>query len=224
MQVAGTGCNAANPDSKQTVFLALLPKIEQHARIYFRGIACPDTKADKIAETVALAWAWYVRLTERGKDVAAFPMVFIFLVARAVRCGRRVCGQEKANEVMSPFAQQRHRIKVQGLNGTLDSGRVENSALPKGQHLHETYEEYLRDNTMTPPPDAAAFRIDFPQFLFGLDAREKEMGMLLAQGESVKTVAGMFGISSARVSQLRKTWLRDWHAFHNDDDFTSSVY
>jgi hypothetical protein len=36
-------------------FLALLPRIELHARITFRGVKCPDRRADAVAETVALA-------------------------------------------------------------------------------------------------------------------------------------------------------------------------
>jgi hypothetical protein len=37
-------------------FLALVPKLETHARIQFRHIECPGKRADKIAETIALAW------------------------------------------------------------------------------------------------------------------------------------------------------------------------
>jgi hypothetical protein len=85
---ACTGSSTQSPIDLHNQFLALLPRIETHARIYFRGIKCADQRADKIRETVALAWKEYRRLIERGKDVTQFAMVFISLVARGVRCGR----------------------------------------------------------------------------------------------------------------------------------------
>src|SRR5262249_50965823 len=83
-------------------FLARLPRIELHARIPFREVRCPGPRADAAAETVALAWKWQVRLAERGKDATRFPAAFATLAARAVRCGRRLCGHERAKEVLSP--------------------------------------------------------------------------------------------------------------------------
>src|SRR5262245_57019039 len=60
-------------------FLRLLPKIEAHARICFRGIRCPVKQEDRVQECVALAWKWFLNLSERGKDVFAFPMAFASL-------------------------------------------------------------------------------------------------------------------------------------------------
>ncbi len=54
-------------------FLVLLPRIETHALIAFRHLRCPDRRADAVAETVALAWKWYLDLARRGKDAARFP-------------------------------------------------------------------------------------------------------------------------------------------------------
>src|SRR5262245_507607 len=34
-------------------FLALLPRIETHARIFFRGVKCPGKRDDLIAEAIA---------------------------------------------------------------------------------------------------------------------------------------------------------------------------
>jgi len=62
-------------DSLHEAFLAMLPKIQTHARIHFQHIRCSETKADKIAEAVALAWKRFLRLRERGKDIATFRTV-----------------------------------------------------------------------------------------------------------------------------------------------------
>src|SRR5262245_39967284 len=131
-------------------FLRLLPRIETHARIFFRGIRCPVKQADKVQECIALAWKWFLRLSEQGKDVFAFPMAFVALVARAVRCGRRLCGQERSRDVLSPLAQQRHRFRVELLPASTRSTHEQLYATPHGQALLDAYEERLRDNTLTP--------------------------------------------------------------------------
>src|SRR6202035_6060781 len=59
-------------------FLALVPRIALHARLSFPHVQCPGKKADAIAETLAIAWHWYVRLVERGKDPAQFVTTFAF--------------------------------------------------------------------------------------------------------------------------------------------------
>jgi hypothetical protein len=107
-----------SPDSLHRRFLALMPRLERHARIYFRHIPCADQRADKVAETIALAWKWFLRLQERGKDVEQFPMVFTFLAAQAVRSGRRLCGQEPAKDVLSTRAQHRHDFQVETLSSS----------------------------------------------------------------------------------------------------------
>src|SRR5450631_4704552 len=81
-------------------FLLLLPRIEAHANFYFRFVRCPADRADHIAETIALAWQWFVQLDQRGKDAAEFVTTLATFAARAVRCGRRVAGMPKAKDVM----------------------------------------------------------------------------------------------------------------------------
>jgi hypothetical protein len=98
-------------------FLALLPRLEQHAHIYFRDVRCLDTRADRVAETVALAWKLYLSLTSRGKDVNEFAMAFIVVAARAVRCGRRLAGGERSKDVLSALAHRRHGFTVEPLPG-----------------------------------------------------------------------------------------------------------
>src|SRR5262249_26223973 len=72
----------------------LLPRILLHAQVSFRHLKCPHKKEDAIAETVALAWAWYVRLARKGKDAARFASALASYAARAAKSGRRLCGQK----------------------------------------------------------------------------------------------------------------------------------
>ena len=91
--VAATSSLASNASKDlHAAFLAIVPKIEMRARTAFAFCKCSNQRADKVAETVALAWKWFVRLQKRGKNAATFPGAFGILVARAVANGRRVAG------------------------------------------------------------------------------------------------------------------------------------
>src|SRR5262249_19238696 len=44
------------------LFLAHLPRFEAHARFAFRRVDCPEARADRVAETLALAWRHFAVL------------------------------------------------------------------------------------------------------------------------------------------------------------------
>jgi len=181
-------------------FLSILPRIEKHARIYFRDLRCPDLKEDAVVETVALAWSWYRRLIRRGKDVAQFVSTLASYAARAVKSGRRLCGQEKAKDVLSPRAQRRYGFQVEGL--------------PEDQSgLREPLLDALHDNMQTPVPDQVVFRVDFPDWRNSRSKRDRRLMDELLVGERTQDVSRRFGLSPARVSQLRRELHRDWLAF-----------
>jgi len=194
-------------------FLTLVPRIETHARIYFRFVDCPETRADKVAEAVALTWRWFVRLADRGKDVTTFPAAFASLVTKVVKSGRRLCGQEKVKDVLSPLAQQRHGFKVESLPSSTSALRQKLFSNLHGQRHLDAYEERLQDNTQTPVPDQAAFRIDFSAWLETLTARERRVIRAMAQNEHTKELSRTFEVSPARISQLRRQFQEGWMAF-----------
>jgi hypothetical protein len=181
-------------------FLSILLRIEQHARIYFRHIKCREQKADRVAETVALAWKWFVRLAERGKDGTRFPSVLANFAARAVNSGRRVCGQLKAKDVFNELVQQRHGFCV---------GKLPDFSTESTNPLAEA----LTDNTVSPVPDQVQFRCDFPAWLTSRTQRDRRMIERMAMAERTKDLARTFGLSEARVSQLRREYQEDWGRF-----------
>lgn len=201
----------------QALFLILLPRIEQRASIVFRYVRCPQTRADKINETIALAWQWLVRLSERGRDVNEFATSFIFLVARAVKSGRRVVGVEKAKDAMSPAAQQRHNFKVVSLPTSTCTSHENLYTKPHGQQEQDAFEELMRDDSLTPVADQAAFRIDWPSWLNTRTHRDRQIIDDLMLGERTSDVSDKFGISPARVSQLRREFQEDWTHFCDEE-------
>ena len=184
-------------------FLMFLPHIEAHAKIYFRDIRCTDKRADLIAETVAVAWKWFIKLEMRGKDVTQFVSALATFAARAVRSGRRLAGVEKAKDAMNPRTQRHRGFFVERLPDVNTR-----SANP--------LTEALTDNTVTPPPDAAAFRIDFPRWLNSLPTRDRRLAEHLMIGERTLGTAHRFRMSPARVSQLRRELCEDWARFHGE--------
>jgi hypothetical protein len=201
-----------------TGFLPLLPKIVTHARITFRRDRCRARKEEAIQECVSLAWKWYISLSERGKDVTQFPMVFVYLVVKAVRCGRRFCGQEKAHDVLSSQAQRRHGFTVESLPISTRTAFEDLYAAPHGQRHLDAFEERLQDNTQTPVPDQVQFRIDFPAWLQTLTARERRLIRAMAQNERTKDLSRRFEVSAARISQLRREFELGWTSYCDDGE------
>ena len=105
---------------------------------------------------------------------------------------------------MSPIARIRHGFTV----GGLDDQPREGDALA----------EALAENTQSEVPDQAAFRIDFPRWRRRFGARKGRVLDALMVGEGTSSVAECFGLSEARVSQMRREFRDNWEAFHSDYD------
>jgi hypothetical protein len=199
-------------DRLHAVFLAILPRLQLHAEVCFRHLKCP-AKEDAIQEVIALSWKWFLRLTERGKDVSAFVSALVGYAARAVHSGRRLCGHEKARDVLSPVARRRHGFRVESLPHSTSTSHERLCASPLGQQALDAFEERLCDNTLTPVPDQAAFRIDFPAWRGTRSERDRRVIDALMSGGRTKDVSQKFGLSPGRVSQLRRDFLEDWRRF-----------
>jgi hypothetical protein len=170
----------------QTRFLAILPRIRTHALVYFRHVKCQVKKEEAVAEVIALAWKWFVRLVQRGKDATEFVSTLATYAARAVQNGRRLCGQLKAKDVMNEHAQQRHGFRVEQLPLSTRTCHEELNGIT-GQRVLDAYEERLHDNTRTPPDEQAAFRIDFPAWLTTRTERDRRIINDMAVGEAPVT-------------------------------------
>src|SRR5262249_54759421 len=177
--------------------------IELHARIAFRHLTCPDQRSDAIAEVIALAWAWFVRLARRGKDASPFVVALARFAARRVRPGRKLCGVENGKDVLAGRTQGRYAFTV----GTL----------PTYSTLEGTpYEEALRDNTRAEIPEQVAFRIDFPRWLAGLAERDRQLVQDLAMGHRTEVVARKYRVTPGAVSHRRRDFHRAWQRFQGE--------
>jgi hypothetical protein len=188
-------------DTLQTAFLtSVLPKVLSHGRVYFRHLRSAELKEEYLAEMVALAWKWHLRLAERGKDSTRFSTALATFAARAVRSGRKLAGMERTKDVLSPQAQQRKGFAV---------GKLPDCSTLDGSPLDEA----LHDNTRSPPDEQAAFRVDFPVWRATHTERDRRILDDLMVGERAHDVAARHGISAGRVSQLRREFHDDWELF-----------
>jgi hypothetical protein len=205
-------------DQLHAEFLAILPRIETHALIFFRHLRCPGRRADAIQETIAISWRWFLRIKEKDKDVTEFVSTLASYAVRHVRSGRRLCGQEKSKDVLSPLAQHKHRFCVEHLAG---STRCDYEALyadRHGQDELDAYEERLRDNTQSPVADHAAFRIDYPAWLSQLGQRSREIVADMTLDLGTGELALKHRVSQGRISQMRREFYHDWRRFHREVD------
>ena len=147
-----------------------------------------------------MAWKWFRRLAEKGKDARQFASVLASFAAKAVRCGRRVTTQLKPKDVLNELAQQRRGFSV--------------SKLPDFEALNTNpLFEALIDNRRSPIPDQVQFRLDFPAWLRTRTQPDcRIIGDMMA-GQRTLDLSQRYGISPARISQLRREYHCDWQRY-----------
>jgi hypothetical protein len=204
LEIAPLTTPTRSPAELHAAFLTILPRIELHGRCFFRHKK-GDKRDEAVAEMVALTWRSFVSCARNGKDATTFPMAVTRYAAQAVHNGRRLCGQEKIKDVLSPRAQQRHSFTV--------------VSLPEGSSLHgNVFDEALIDNTRTPVDDQVAFRLDFPAWRLTRSDRDRRVIDGLMGGERTLDVAAKHGPTAGRISQLRRDFMEDWTRFCSLDD------
>ena len=169
-------------------FLAMLPAITEHARFALRDRRA-EAREDLIHEVTTHCFAAYHRLVERGKADLAYPSVLVGFALRKIFSGRRVGGRVSIQDVMSQHAQRTCGITVERLDRFNDQ--------------EGTWQESLVEDKHAGPAETAAARIDFGAWLGSLTSRDRRIAEMLAIGEKTGEVATRFGLSAARVSQLR---------------------
>jgi RNA polymerase sigma factor (sigma-70 family) len=179
----------------------MLPQILK----YLRRAFCNDpieAREEAIQEAVVNTCVAYARLVERGAEQRAFPTVLARFAVAQVRQGRRVGGRQNVRDVLSPCALRKQRCLVE----RLDRYDTEEQA----------WREAVVEDPYTPVFDQVWFRIDFPQWLAGLAPRKRRIAETLAVGHSTAAVAQQFGLSAARISQLRRELYESWRGFHGE--------
>ena len=90
----------ATRENKNELFLAMLPAIERHAEHFFRGRP-REQREELVARTVALAFAMFVRLVNRGKSDVVYPSPLANYACRQVLAGRSLGTRLNVRDVTS---------------------------------------------------------------------------------------------------------------------------
>ena len=210
---------ASQPDPADPLhsrFLMLVPRIEMHARIYFRDLKCQAKKDDAIAETIAHCLEVVSqpgRKRQRSQPIRDRVRIpgssFRQKWSPHLRTGK---GQGRDE----PPGQQRHGFVVHSLPISTCAPLESLYSMPQGQEKQDAFEERLQDNTQTPVPDQAAFRCDFPAWRLSRTDRDRRVIDDLGMGERTLDVSKKYGISPGRISQLRRDFMDDWERFTAD--------
>jgi hypothetical protein len=179
----------------------MLPVIRQQVQFAFRWVS-PELREEMIATAIASCTIAFARLVEQGKQDLAYPSVLAKFGVLRARAGRRVGARLRTGDVFSEHAQRRKGFFVH----RLDHFDREESL----------WREILIEDHRAGPAEIAACRIDFASWLRLLSPRLRKIALTLAGGETTSAAAKKFGVTPARVSQLR-LWLKEsWEQFQGE--------
>jgi hypothetical protein len=183
-------------------FLAMLPAIRRQAQITFRKVPL-ELRHDLIQEVIANCFTAYARLVELGQEDVAFPSALARFAVAQIRVGRRVGNRLRIRDVMSAYAQHRKKFQVESLHYFDEE--------------ENCWQEIVVEDKRATPAEIAACRIDFSSWLRKLPRQRRKIALALAGGESTTEAAKTFGVTAARISQLRQ-WLKEsWEAFQGGE-------
>jgi hypothetical protein len=180
------------------LFVSMLPQIVDQAEYAFRHVPA-GAREELVQETLAQAYAMFVRLCHRGKTSLAYATPLAKFAIRHVREGRRIGSRCNSLDITTPCPCAAKRITIKRLN--------------RFDRRTGGWKEAVVEDHTAGPAEIAATRLDFSGWLSTLSTRDRKLAETLAMGETTGRVARMFRISNARVSQLRRELCRNWHRF-----------
>ena len=198
---------AATPQTNDA-FLKLLSAVETHALIAFRHFPAAD-REEAVAESVAGAFVNFVSAARRGKLHVVTPATLARYGVLHTKCGSHVGGSlDGAKDVMSPRAQRRGGFRIVRL--PWDDPRAYHCLKAPDQHV---WRLAMMHDRRTPPPEQAAFRIDWSSFMSRQSDRTRTALAMLAAGHKQTEVADKLGVTPAAVCQRMSRARREWAVF-----------
>ena len=181
----------------QDQFLEMLPLIKSRAGRAFRKLD-PEHRDDLIQEVIAKAFCTFASLVRRGIANTAYATPLANFAIRQTIAGRRVGSRSRLCDASSPFSQSARGIHVERLDGEQGSLRAA-----------------LIEDRRAGPAEIAAARIDVAAWFHKMPDSHRRIAQALAIGETTSFVARQFGLSSARISQIRSLLKEGWERFHD---------
>jgi hypothetical protein len=177
-------------------FLQVLPAVRNHARGSFQCLNRAE-REEAMAEAMANAFVGYASAAVRGRLAYCHPASLATYAVRAVRSDRHVGGRQSSRDVMSRLARKRRGFIVRSITPAARQG----------------WRAIVLEDRHVSPADQAAFNLDYEQWRNRFALRQRRIIDRLAAGDTTGTVADRFGVTPARISQLRRQFERSWIQF-----------
>jgi hypothetical protein len=183
-------------------FLAILPAIRLHALVSFRRLD-PESRAEAVQNCIANSMIAYARLYELGKVELAYPGALARYAVAQTREGRIVGNRSNVRDVSSSYAQSKKGLSIERLDHF--------------DRTEESWQEVLIQDRHAGPFDIVRTKLDFRAWLRLLPIRLRRIAKFLAGGETTTAAATKFGVSQARISQVRAELAASWRRFVGDE-------
>jgi hypothetical protein len=85
------------------------------------------------------------------------------------------------------------------------------------EQRHGNWIDLMVEDKRASVPDVVAARLDVGAWFATLSRRMKQIARDLAYGCSTSEVADKHGVTSGRISQLRRSLEQSWDAFHQEE-------
>jgi hypothetical protein len=196
----GVGGNELPPRWQDVFVSDLLPRVKAQARFHFRHMS-PNNKEEAEAESVAVALTFFVRLIEHGRNAGVLVRQIARVAVLRVKSGRLVGSGQRSCDVLSWLARKRRGFRVT----SIDDGDADC-----------VWRETVVEDRQSTPAEIAAARIDIGEWLNAMTTRRRQIAEMLAAGYRTDEVAGRFGVSAGRISQLRRDFEASWNNLHGE--------
>ena len=192
---------ASNSSDWQTAFLTLLPEIKQRLRLAFRQRDAA-AREEAISDGVVLCLLAYLRLHEEGRANSVTASNLAWYAAKQIRSGRSAGYRLNSKEPLAVYAQQRRGNRVKHPHASNPDD-------------HEWIDALVQDQRST-VLDHVAARLDVAAWLKTLCRRTRRIAADLAKGCTTSEVAHKYGVTAARISQLRRELAESWGEFQHE--------
>jgi hypothetical protein len=174
-------------ETLRQLFASLVPELQRLAAVHFRHLD-PECQAEAVQNSLALAWQGAVAVARQGQAVEpGLLKSALWYAVRQTKCGRRVEGESRAEDVYK-YARK---------------GRVRFQRLELQQFVADT----------TPIPEQVSFRVDVPAFLGTLTSRQRDLAADLMGGLTTTECADKYGVTLGRISQFRSLFRERFEQF-----------
>ena len=185
----------------QTSFLPLLPEIQQRLRLAFRQRDAA-AREEAISDGVVLCLLAYLRLNEQGRGEMVTASNLAWYAAKQIRSGRSAGCRLNSKDPLAVYAQQRRGIRVEHRHASNSDD-------------HEWIDALVQDQRST-VLDHVAAKLDVTAWLKTLCRRTRRIASDLAKGCTTSEVAHKYGVTAARISQLRRELAESWGEFQHE--------